>query len=143
MDSQSYFNQGNEKCKNKDLAGAIEDFTKAIELCSSVKYKTNNEKGSDSSVESAHIIKPNAGNVNIYFNRGCCYFYLRMYNEAIADYSKVIEYSSTGAEVYFRRATANYYIKNDLGMKSDLAKAEKLDAKYTRELFLSQFQNKN
>ena len=143
MDSLSYFNQGNEKCKNKDLAGAIEDFTKAIDLCISVKYKTNTEKDSDSSVESANVIKPNARNVNIYFNRGCCYFYLRMYNEAIADYSKVIDYSSNSAEVYFRRATANYCIKNDSEVESDLAKAEKLDAKYTRELFLSQFQFEN
>lgn len=141
MDSQSYFNQGNEKCKNKNLAGAIEDFTKAIEMCVSVKHKTITEKDSDSSVESVNVIKPNAGNVNIYFNRGCCYFYLRMYHEAIADYSKVIEYSSNGADVYFRRATANYCIKHDSEMESDLAKAEKLDAKYTRELFFSQFQS--
>lgn len=139
MDALQYFNQGIEKSRKKDLEGAIQDYTKAIELSSSTTKRTITEKDNDGSLLHTNIIETNEGNVNVYYNRGCAYFDTHNYKEALYDYSKVIEYSPQDAETYFRRATVNYCLGYDEASKEDLSKAFNLNPKYTEELFLNQF----
>jgi tetratricopeptide (TPR) repeat protein len=63
------------------------------------------------------------------------------YTKAIEDFSKEIEYSPDDAEFYYKRATALYCLSLDNEANEDLKMANKLDPKYTNELFLSQFPN--
>src|ERR1035437_6240968 len=139
MDAQFFFNRGLEKSTNRDLIGAIDDYTKAIELSSRITKRTITTKKSDGSMEHVNIIETNEGNVNVYFNRAFSYFAIGNYLASINDYSKVIEYSPKDAEAYFKRAAANYCFQNDKGADEDLSIAIKLNPKYSRELFLSQF----
>ena len=84
MANEFYYKSGMEKSKKKDFLGAIEDFTKAIELTS--------------------------------------------------------DSSQNMAEIYFRRAVANFHIQNSEGSAHDLIKAGELDLKYNnQELFRNEF----
>lgn len=141
MDSEFFFNQGVEKSRNRDLKGAIEDYSKAIELTSGMSRRTITTKQPDGSTTHVDVIETTEGNANMYFNRGCAYFDIGNYVEAVDDYSKFIEYNQEDGEVYFKRATANYCLENDNEVEEDLAIAFKLHNKYNRELFLSQFRN--
>lgn len=141
MDAEFFFNQGVQKSRNRDLEGAIADYTKAIELSSGTIKRTITTKEPGGITTNVNIIETTEGNANIYFNRACAYFDIGNYSAAVNDYSKFIEYNQQDAEVYFKRATANYCLENDDEVKEDLAIAYKLDNKYTRDLFLSQFRN--
>lgn len=140
MNAEYYFNRGVEKTQNRDLTGAIEDYSHAIELSSGEVNKEVSEKVSESETIHTNIIETSIGFENMYFNRACCFFDLGDYQNAIEDYSKFIEYNQNDAEVFFKRATAYYCLEQDDEMEEDLAKASKLNSVYTRELFLKQFQ---
>lgn len=116
MDAQSYYNRGVEKSNSKDYLGAIEDYTKVIELTSSSGRRTISTKHPDGSIEHVDVIETSEGDTNAYYNRGCAYFDIRIYEAAIHDFSKVIEYTPEDAEAYFRRATAYYCLRSCLRM---------------------------
>lgn len=139
MDPLFYFNQGLEKYRSQDFHGAIHDFTKAIELNSSITKRTITEKRPDGSTESTNIFDICEGDVNTYYNRGCAYYDAGMYSEALQDFAKVIEYSPDDASAYFKRGLANYCLQNDWESENDFANAYKLDPKYSPEYFQSLF----
>lgn len=140
MDAEYFFNQGIEKSRNRDLKGAIEDYTKAIELSSGMTRRTINTK-EDCNTKHVDVIETTEGNVNMFYNRACAYFDTGNYAAAVEDYSKFIEYNQEDGEVYFKRATANYCIEKNQKVEEDLAIAFRLNPKYNGELFLSQFRN--
>jgi tetratricopeptide (TPR) repeat protein len=141
MDAGFFFNEGLKKSKSKDLAGAIEDYSKAIFLSSGMSKQHITTKHPDGSIEHIDVINITEGTANMYFNRASAYFDAGNYEAAVNDYSKFIEYNQQDGEAYFRRATANYCLENDKEAEDDLAIALSLDPKYSKELFLSQFSN--
>lgn len=140
MNAEFYFNRAVEKTREKDLIGAIEDYSTAIELSSEQTKKTISEKQSETVTIHTNIIETCVGYENMYYNRACCYFDLGNFEKAAIDYTKFIEYNQNDAEVYFNRALTYYCLeKNDL-VEEDLKKAFKLDPKFNRQLFSQQFQ---
>jgi tetratricopeptide (TPR) repeat protein len=81
----AFLNRGLYKKNNKDLQGAIDDYTRAIEL------------------------KPDFAEA--FNNRGEAYFYLRKYENAISDYSRAISLKPGNAGGYYNRGLA--YENND------------------------------
>lgn len=140
MDAKCYFEQGVQKSLNKDYHGAIKDYTLAIKLSSSVTPRTITEKHPEGYTSQINVYDINEGNTSMYFNRGLAYFDLGMFDEAIMDFTKIIEYTPNDAEAYFHRAKTNYCLNNDEYMKEDLASACKIDSKYTTDYFFGQFQ---
>ena len=140
MNAEFYFNRGVEKTREKDLIGAIEDYSTAIELSSGQTKKTISEKISETETIHTNIIETSVGNENMYYNRACCYFDLGNYEKAENDYSLFIEYNQNDPEVYFKRAITYYCLEKDNLVEEDLAKAFELDPKYNRQLFSQQFQ---
>ena len=67
----AHFNRGNSKAEVEDLEGAVEDYTKAIDL--------------------------NPDRPGYYHNRGNAYFDLYKFSEALGDYDQAIPYGSTHA----------------------------------------------
>ena len=69
----AHFNRGNSKAEVGDLEGAVEDYTKAIDL--------------------------NPGRPGYYYNRGNAYFDLYRFSEAVGDYDQAIP-TGSGNAVY-------------------------------------------
>lgn len=72
--------EGGEKYKKKDYAGAIECYTRAIEL--------------------------DATNLTFFTNRAAAHMMLAHFKEALSDCDKAIAIDSTNARAFFRKATA-------------------------------------
>ena len=89
-------NRGNAKQDNKDYYGAINDYSKAIELNPDIAY--------------------------YYDNRGNAKNYLKDYYGAINDYSKAIELNPDYA-YYSNRGIAKYNLNDIDGACKDLRKA--------------------
>ena len=82
-DLNFYYQRGREKSSSEDLKGAIEDYTKAIEI--------------------------NPNNIEVYWDRGLDRFQLKDYQGVIVDMSKGIELTSDihiQEHFYFKRAEA-------------------------------------
>ncbi|NCT95381.1 MAG: tetratricopeptide repeat protein [Chitinophagaceae bacterium] len=139
MDAQFFYNRGVEKSKTRDYLGAIEDYSKVIEMTSSSERRTITTKHADGSVEHVDVIETSEGNTNAYFNRGCAYLDIRIYEAAIHDFSIVIKYTPEDAEAYFKRATAYYCLNKDEEANDDLETAIKLNPQYSRDMFYGQF----
>ena len=139
MEAQHFFDIGVDKIRKQDFNGAIEAFTKTILLTSSNDRRTISEKHSDGSTSHVDIVEMSEGRGNVRFNRGIAYMAIGKFEEAIEDFSKEIEYAPNDAEFYYHRAIAFYSIGRDNEAGSDLTRANQLDPKYTKELFLSQF----
>jgi tetratricopeptide (TPR) repeat protein len=77
MDAAAYTQRGNEKSDNGDFEGAIDDYTKAIEIAPDIDY--------------------------YYCRRGELKVKLKFYKEAIDDYTKAIELSPTWKWYYLMR----------------------------------------
>jgi tetratricopeptide (TPR) repeat protein len=139
--SEYFFNKGLKKSKNRDLLGAINYYSKAIELSSSLRNGNINTILNDGSAANVDTIKTSKGIVNMYFNRACAYLDNCNYESAVNDYTKVIKYNHKDAEAYFKRAKANFFLDNQQEVEKDLAIAFQLDPKYNRDLMNSQTYN--
>ena len=81
-----YYSEGNKKLYIKDYEGAIENYSKAIDLSS--KF------------------------ADAYFNRGIAYVRINEYNKGIDDFTKVISLDSSSFDVFFHRAYSNFQLNN-------------------------------
>ena len=101
--STFYFDRGFEKGNKGDYYGAISDFTKALEINSSV---------------------------GAYYNRGWNKAKLKDYYGAISDYTKAIEINPKKEEAYLNRGFAKHYLKDYYGAISDYTKAIEINPSY-------------
>lgn len=139
MNAEFYFNRGLDKIRIKNLTGAIEDFTIAIQLSSRTTKKTITTDVGEGVTHHVNVVDISVGHLNMYYNRACAFVDIGNYEDAIYDFSKVIQYNPEDAEAYFKRAIAYCCIGNVEQKNEDLAKAYKLDPKYNQELFSSMF----
>ncbi|MDP4284492.1 MAG: tetratricopeptide repeat protein [Bacteroidota bacterium] len=102
--SETYFEKGNAKNKQKDYAGAILEYSKAIEL--SAEYS------------------------NYFYNRGTAKLNLEDNTGAIEDLNRAIELDPKDKSAFINRAMANTNIENYTGAISDFTKVVELDPKY-------------
>jgi len=83
-----------------DSAGAIQDYTKALDLTPSLEY---------------------------YFQRGSTYQLLGEHRLALADLDKAVEYSPDQPHLYFARAQSRAALGDAAGAKSDIQTGRKID----------------
>ena len=96
----SYLISAHQKYELKDYVGAVQDYSKVIEL--------------------------DPLNVQAYKERGSYYFTVQNYNEAISDFTKIIEILPNDS-IYFIRGLAKYKLKNNVGAISDFNKSLKIN----------------
>jgi tetratricopeptide (TPR) repeat protein len=95
--AKDFFFRGNDKFSGKDYQGAIEDFTRAIEI--------------------------DPGFKQAYENRGVAKFRLDDQTGAIADYSRALEIDPQDYSTYGRRGVARFNIQDYRGTIDDITKA--------------------
>lgn len=102
--AQAYYKQGHIYYKERNFVGAIEKYTKAIEL----NYPHNHAA---------------------YHDRGCCYAEQGEFAQAISDYTKAIELNPKEATYYNNRGIVHRQLGNSAQAEADFAKARELEAK--------------
>jgi tetratricopeptide (TPR) repeat protein len=118
-DADTLFQQGSEKITAGDYQGAVEAFTKLLEL------------------------NPKDGEA--YYNRGLALAQLEQYEKAIADYGKVLELDPNDVEAYDNRAFARAQLEDYVGAIADYSqvlqrKADDAEAYYNRGLSHAQLE---
>jgi len=131
--AKSYYDDGCEKVLEKDLAGAIADFSKAIELDTGfiqayenrgvAKFYLEDNRGAIDDYTKALAINPH--DYNTYGRRGWAHFNLLEYHEAIADFTKALEGNKNSVIFNFIRGQSEFHIKDYLGAISDFTKVIK------------------
>jgi tetratricopeptide (TPR) repeat protein len=102
--SDEFYNRGLEKAKQKDYAGAIEEFNRALQ---------------------ATPYFPEA-----YFQRGLAYYDSGEILQAVSDYSEVLKMNPESLEAYYSRALARVALKNLPGALEDVECAIRLNYNY-------------
>lgn len=92
--NQEFYNLGLEKANKKDYAGAVEEFSREIEL--------------------------NPHFAAVYLQRGLAYFELGLTLQAVSDYTIVLEIDYKYVEAYYCRALARLMLKNYPGALADV-----------------------
>ena len=98
--ANEYYNRGYDKDELKDYKGAIEDYTKVIEI--------------------------NPNYAIAYYNRGISKAELKDHNGAISDYTKAIDINPNYAKAYYNRGLDKYDLGDTNGACKDARKAQEL-----------------
>ena len=133
--AEDYFNSGKSKYNARDIKGAIQDLTKAIEIDSkhSGAYLKRGEckslligddKGAIQDLNKA--IELNNKNAKAYFNRGFCKANLEDFSGSIEDYTKAIELNPNDKYAYKERARSKNILEDKKGACLDWKKAAEL-----------------
>ncbi|MBD2195348.1 MULTISPECIES: tetratricopeptide repeat protein [Calothrix] len=102
--SNEFYNQGLEKAKQKDYAGAIAEFNLALQQTPDF---------------------PEA-----YFQRGLAYYDSGAILQAVSDYTEVIKLNPESVEAYYSRALARVALKNLPGALEDVERAIRFNSHY-------------
>ena len=131
--AKAYYDDGCEKVLEKDLTGAIADFSRAIELDTGflqayenrgvAKFYLNDNKGAIEDYTKALAINP--FDYNTFGRRGWAHFHLLEYREAIADFTKALEGNKHSITFNFIRGQSEFHINDYLGAISDFTKVIK------------------
>ncbi len=133
-DASEINTSGLEKLKQKDLDGAFEDFSKAIEkdpsfaeayLNRGFVYGNRGEL-QDALADFNKAIELDSNYLEAYFNRGFIYGYFEEYKKSDADFSKVIEINPGDSEAYINRALIRSRMGDSEGETDDLKQAARL-----------------
>ncbi len=131
---ESYFKAGLDKLEKKDYAGAVVEFTIAIEIeprkkgylyLAHTKQKIQDFEGAIKVYNDLIAFEPN--NAEAFNNRGNLKDNLLRPAEAIEDYNQAILIKSDYTEAYFNRAIAFYNFKDFEAAKLDFQKVLELD----------------
>lgn len=133
LDAANYFLNGRNKLWKKDFVGAIQDFTKAIELDpKSEAYKNRgiskqgilDYKGSISDFTKAIEINPKDS--YLYYSRGNSKYSQKEYEAAIKDFTKAIELNPIDIASYYFRGYSKQDFNDQSGAIEDFTKAIEL-----------------
>jgi tetratricopeptide (TPR) repeat protein len=102
--NDEFYHQGLEKSKQKDYTGAIEDFTRALQLAPYF--------------------------ADAYLRRGLAYYDSGEILQAVSDYTEVLKLNPQSVEAYYCRALARVGLKNLPGALEDVDKAIRLNSNY-------------
>jgi len=125
------FKKGKEKFENKDYRGAIEDFSKVIEIdpnSAASHYfraasKSNLEDYSGAEEDYTKTISTISDNPDIFWERGNVRFELNKFDYAIEDFSKVIELDPKNDKAFYKRGLAKKELEDYNGALEDFSKA--------------------
>ena len=145
--SDEFYKKGNIKYELKDYKGAIEDYTKAIDLSffetddqirktiledikirnqianyflrrGHAKFEIEDFLGAEKDFWNVTMLLP--GFVEGHFQKGKAYFELKEYSLSIFAYTKAIEIDSNDAEAFFRRGLAKYELASPFSHKNEM-----------------------
>lgn len=148
-DAETYFKMGNEKYSFKNYSGAIDDYSKAIELDPKyekayftrgrAKYNNYDQIGAIEDYTKALEINPLS--LDIYTVRGNARSGIKDYSGAIEDYTKVIEIDPSNSNAYLVRGNLKRNNKDYIGAIEDYSKVIEIDpmnetAYYNRGYYL-------
>ncbi len=108
--AEDYYKKGNDKAMVKDYAGAIEEYSKSIEI---------NPRSADS-----------------YYNRGLAFLYQESYKKANDDFTKAIEIRPLFIKAFNNRAVSFLRLDNTKSALSDINTMLSLDSMYRPAYFL-------
>ena len=128
----SLYKHGTSKLNKNDLDGAIQDFTKAIELSSRfgpAKADQGSRFGNDltTEAEAANITVVDPLTANAYSNRGVARMRKGDFEGAIQDFGRAIRIRPNLAEPYLNRCAARRAIGDQAGALADANKAISLN----------------
>ena len=129
--AEKYFLNGRKCLENQDFEGAIDYFTKAIELMPNDKtiyehrgiayfYIENYLKAIE---DYTTAIELGENDKSIYKNRGIAYMWIKDYPNAIEDFTKAVDLGENNKDVYEHRGIAYLYRKEFAKAIDDLTKA--------------------
>lgn len=131
-----YYEEGEKKMKHGDWLGAVEDFTKAIELNAQLNPKTwPNKKASgeqaldNSTSDSREIAVSDSFTAYAYTNRGVARYYLGDFEAAITDYERALRIKPMLAKAYSGRGAARTAKGDSDGALLDFQRALAIDDK--------------
>lgn len=133
-DDYTLYLRGVSKFKTSDYAGAIADFTKAIDLSPIDKSQAwSCDKRMVKYGASYTVMSNNISLVHkyyhAYFYRGQAKFELRDYRGAIVDFDKVLSVDKEMASAYNMRGLCKYNLNNFEGAKQDFSNGIRLNLK--------------
>ena len=131
-----YFEAGQKRRQHADWAGAVDDFTRAIELNARLdrakwqnKKRTSEQTFDNSQAESGEIAVSDSFTAYAYTNRGVARFYLGDFDAAIADFERALRIKPKLAAAYSGRGAARNAKGDREGALLDFAQALKLNEK--------------
>ncbi|MEO0536487.1 MAG: tetratricopeptide repeat protein, partial [Cyanobacteria bacterium P01_A01_bin.123] len=133
--AQEYYEDGNAKRDSENYQGAIDDYTKAIELNPDYADAYNNRgiakralgDNQDAIDDYTKAIELNPNYADAYTNRGNAKGALEEYQGAIADHTKAIELNSDYALAYNNRGIAKRALGDNQGAIDDYNEAIQID----------------
>jgi tetratricopeptide (TPR) repeat protein len=102
--NNEFYNKGLERAKQKDYAGAIEEFTRALQLAPYF--------------------------AEAYYHRGLAYYDLGEILNAVSDFTEALKLNPQSVESYYCRALARVALKNLPGALADLEQVIRLNPHY-------------
>lgn len=151
--SEVLIEKGKAKANQKDYSGAINDFSKAIELDpksisaywqrSKAKRELNDIPGADKDFQNGNILYENLDNGLKANDEGNSYYEDGDYKNAIRCYNKAIPLIPTIKTIYYYRGLSKQYLKDYNGAMEDFNKSievnasNKADSYYERSLLKS------
>lgn len=116
-EAENYYESGHQKQKSEDYRGAIDDFTKSIQL------KPDNEK--------------------FYSSRGIAKHELKDYQGAVTDFTEAIRIDPFYADLYYKRGRAKEAMKDYQSAMNDYKEAIRLDTPNTDSYKLTESLKQN
>lgn len=102
--NNEFYNKGLERAKQKDYAGAIEEFTRALQLAPYF--------------------------AEAYYQRGLAYYDLGEILSAVSDFTEALKLNPQSVEAYYCRALARVALKNLPGALADVEQVIRLNSNY-------------
>jgi tetratricopeptide (TPR) repeat protein len=124
----NFYQHGTSKLTKNDLDGAINDFTKAIELSSRLGPAKNNNASKltnefTTDAEAANVTVVDPFTAQVYCNRGIARMRKGDYDMAIQDFTHAIRIRPNLTEAYLNRGAAKRAIGDPTGALADTEKA--------------------
>jgi tetratricopeptide (TPR) repeat protein len=145
--SEEFYNKGLVKYELKDYKGAIEDYTKAIDLTffspddqirkklleehtttkqianyflgrGHAKFELKDYQGAEKDFWNVKMLLP--GFIEGPFQQGKAYFELQEFSLSVFAFTEAIEIDSNDAEVFFRRGLAKYQLASPFSYKNEM-----------------------
>ena len=131
-----YYDAGDKKRRQGDWSGAVEDFTKAIELNAHLnrakwqnKKQTSDQSFDKSHSDSSEIAVSDSFTAHAYTNRGVARFYLGDFDAAITDFERALRIKPKLAEAFSGRGASRNAKGDPEGALLDFDRALKINEK--------------
>jgi tetratricopeptide (TPR) repeat protein len=136
--SFAYYNRGNARMEQKDYAGAVMDFSKAVDLepgyirayvnRGNARMEQKDYAGATADFDRALELNPHLDTA--YFNRGNARLQQKDYAGALADFDRALELNPHLDTAYFNRGNIRLQQKDYVGAVTDFSKAIEINPAY-------------